>query len=41
MKDESLKFNYLKKQMDLFGLDHPRTQEIMQYLDEKGLVLPF
>jgi len=39
--DEALTHIYLKKQMDVFGLDHPRTREIMVYLDERGLALPF
>lgn len=39
--NEALTHTYLKKQMATFGLEHPKTKEIMIYLDKKGLVLPF
>lgn len=39
-KDEALTNVYLKKQIAIFGLDHPRTKEIFHYLDEKGLDIP-
>ncbi len=38
-RDESLTQTYLKKHIATFGLDHPRTQEVMLYLDQKGLVV--
>jgi len=40
-KDESLTHAYFKKQVDTFGLDHPKTKDILLCLDKKGLVLPF
>lgn len=39
-KDEALAHTYLKKQEDIFGLDHVRTKEIALYFDEKGAVVP-
>ncbi len=39
LKDEELIRNFLKKQVDTFGLRHPRTREIYAYLDEKGIVV--
>ena len=39
--DEALTNTYLKKQMVVFGLDHPKTRDIIHYLDKKGLVVPF
>lgn len=40
-KDEGLTHIYFKKQVDVFGIDHPRVKDILLYLDKKGLVLPF
>lgn len=40
-KDESLAQTYLKKQMDIFGLAHPKTKDIALYFDENGAVVPF
>jgi hypothetical protein len=39
--DEALTHTYLKKQMAVFGLDHPKTKEIILYLDRMGLALPY
>ena len=41
LKDESLTHTYLKKHLKTFGLQHPRTQEIIHHLDRKGLMIPF
>jgi len=40
-KDEVLAHTYIKKQISIFDLNHPRTKEMMVYLTERGLVLPF
>jgi tetratricopeptide (TPR) repeat protein len=40
-KNEVLTHIYFKKQVDVFGLDHARTTDILLYLDKKGLALPF
>ncbi len=40
-EDEELTHKYLKAQVQTFGLAHPRTQEIMLYLNKKGLSVPF
>ena len=40
-KDEALAQMYIKKQVDIFGLDHFRTKEVALYFDEKGVVVPF
>ncbi len=40
-EDEELTHKYLKAQVQAFGLAHPRTQEIMLYLNKKGLNVPF
>ena len=40
IKDEGLTHTYFKKQLELFGLDHAKTQEIIMYLDKRGLSLP-
>lgn len=39
LKNEKLIRKFLKKQVDTFGLRHPRTREIYAYLDEKDIVL--
>lgn len=39
LKNEELIRKFLKKQVDTFGLRHPRTREIYAYLDEKGIVV--
>ena len=39
-RDEGLTHTYFKKQLELFGLEHPKTQEIILYLDKNGLSLP-
>ncbi|MBX9805726.1 MAG: hypothetical protein K2Y18_08255 [Alphaproteobacteria bacterium] len=39
-KDEPLVHTYLKKQVDIFGLDHFRTKEVLIYLDERGIIAP-
>jgi tetratricopeptide (TPR) repeat protein len=39
LKNEELIREFLKKQVDTFGLRHPRTREIYAYLDEKGIVV--
>jgi tetratricopeptide (TPR) repeat protein len=39
-KDEVLTHKYLKKHIEVFGVDHNRTKEIMVYLDEKRLGVP-
>lgn len=41
LKDETLTHIYLRKHVDIFGVDHHNSNEIMIYLDSKGLVLPF
>lgn len=40
-KDEVLTHEYVKKHVALFDLNHPSTKEIMVYLNEKGLIIPF
>lgn len=39
LKDEVLAQTYLKKHIETFGLDHPRTKEAVLYLDEKGVIV--
>lgn len=39
LKDDDLTHEYLKKHTDLFGLNHPRTKQILISLDERGLSL--
>ena len=39
LRDEDLTHTYLKKHIEIFGLDHPRIKEMMLYLDKKGLVV--
>ena len=41
LKDEALTHTYFKRHLKTFGLQHPRTQEIIYHLDSKGLTLPF
>ena len=41
LKDDALTHIYLKKHLKTFGFQHPRTQEIIDYLDRKGLPIPF
>lgn len=40
MKDEALTNQYLKKQIETFGLNHVRTKLIFIDLDQKGLPIP-
>ena len=40
-KDEVLAHTYIKKQISTFGLNHPRTKEIMAYIAGRGLAVPF
>lgn len=40
MQDEALTQKYLDKQIEVFGLDHPKTKEISLYFDKKGFILP-
>lgn len=40
-KDETLIHVYLKKQLEVFGPEHPRTKEILLYCDEHQVKLPF
>ncbi len=37
MKDEELTHKYLKEHIHIFGLEHTRTKEIVQYLDARNL----
>lgn len=39
LKDDTMTHTYLKKHIELFGLDHPRTKEIMTSLDKRHLSL--
>lgn len=39
IKDEELTHKYLQKHIDIFGLDHPRTKEIIKNFDDKNLHL--
>lgn len=41
MKDEYIIHKYLGEHLKVFGHDHPRTLEILQYLDKKGISVPF
>ena len=41
LKDESLTHTYLKRHLKTFGIQHPRTQEIIHHLDRKRLMIPF
>ncbi len=41
LKDEALTHTYLRKHLEIFGVDHHNSNEIMIYLDDKGLTLPF
>jgi len=41
MKDEALVHKYLKAHIDTFGRMHHRTKEILLYLDQNGLTVPF
>jgi len=41
MKQEKITSMYLKAHMETFGVDHPRTNEIISVLDDKGLGIPF
>ena len=41
MNDEALTHVYLKKLMDVFGVDHYATRDAVLYLDEQGIPLPF
>jgi tetratricopeptide (TPR) repeat protein len=41
LKDEVLTHTYLKKHISTFGLEHSNSNEIMIYIDKKGLNLPF
>ena len=38
-REEELARDYIKKLVKVFGLNHNRTQEVILYADEKGLVL--
>lgn len=38
--DETLTHTYLKNQLAIFGLDHPKTKETLLYLDAKGVRIP-
>ena len=37
--DDEVTRHYLKKHIDTFGLDHPRTKELFKHLDEQSLQL--
>ena len=39
LTNEDLAKIYLKKQLDTFGMDHPKSKDIALYYDEKGVVL--
>ena len=41
LKHDGLTHKYLKAHITFFGRSHPRTQEILHALDQKGLVVPF
>ncbi|OJW46991.1 MAG: hypothetical protein BGO67_09855 [Alphaproteobacteria bacterium 41-28] len=41
IKDEALVHKYLKAHIDTFGKMHPRTKEILLYLDQNRLTVPF
>ncbi len=40
MQDEALTQKYLDKQIEVFGLDHPKTKEISLYFDKREFILP-
>lgn len=40
-QNEALTHQYLEKHKSLFGVNHPKTRDIILYLDEKKLKLPF
>ena len=41
LREEEVTHIYLKKHLRTFGLQHPRTQEIIHQLDLKGLPIPY
>lgn len=41
LKDEELVHKYLNAHIHTFGHSHPRTQEIILYLDKEGVGIPF
>ncbi len=40
MKDERLAHKYLNLHISNFGIDHPRTEQILKHLDQLGLPVP-
>lgn len=38
LKDEELTQKYLTAHIDVFGLDHPRTEKILRHLDQSDLI---
>lgn len=40
MKDEGITHKYLNAHIETFGIDHPRTEQILKHLDQLGLPVP-
>ena len=41
LREEDITHTYLKKHLRMFGIQHPRTKEIIHQLDLKGLPIPY
>lgn len=40
LKDDGITHQYLTAHIDIFGLDHPRTEKILDHLDRLKLAVP-